>query len=182
MTDNQLINPALLFEKAQLQPAMHVADLGCGRTGHIVFPASLVIGERGVVYAVDIIKDILDSINKKAKTENLINIKTTWADLEKVGYTAIPESSLDVGFVINTLFQSKHPHDFLSECIRLLKAKARLLIVDWERNNLPIGPGMTGSFVDFNDIKSWILAKGLYLQEEFEAGKYHRGLVFYKHD
>ena len=64
---NQLINPQVLFEKAHLRPGAHVADFGCGQTGHLVFPASKIIGEKGVIYAVDILRDILAQIDKRAK-------------------------------------------------------------------------------------------------------------------
>ncbi|MEK7856546.1 MAG: hypothetical protein AAB288_10680 [Acidobacteriota bacterium] len=48
---HKLINPYLLFEKARLAPNMHIADFGCGDTGHLIFPAAKIIGEDGVVYA-----------------------------------------------------------------------------------------------------------------------------------
>lgn len=178
---NQLIDPYLLFEKAQMRPGMHVADLGCGKIGHIIFPASMIIGEKGVVYGVDILKDALEEVRKRAELENLLNVHTVWADLERVGYTAIPSDSLDVGFIINCLSQSKDHHSLLAESLRLLKDKARLVVVDWERRCGNLGPA-DELMVDFNDIKRWAREKGLFLQEEFSAGKYHKGLVFFKHD
>ena len=59
-----MVDPQLLFEKAQLQPGMHIADLGCGRLGHIVFPALKFVGETGLIYAVDILKDVLEDIKQ----------------------------------------------------------------------------------------------------------------------
>ena len=37
-----LIDPYPIFEAIGLAPGERVADLGCGRTGHFVFPASRV--------------------------------------------------------------------------------------------------------------------------------------------
>ncbi len=178
---NKLIDPSLLFEKVQLREGMHTADLGCGRTGHVVFTASAIVGERGVIYAVDVLKDVLQMIKKRAQDSNLINVQTVWADLERVGYTAIPAHTLDVAFVINVLNQVKDNGSFLQEVLRLLKSKSRLLIVDWAGSNLPFAPAAE-NLVNFEQTKLWITTHGLVLQEDFAVGNYLRGMVFYKHD
>ena len=53
--NNLLVDPGLLFQKAQLQRGMYVADFGADQSGHIVFPAALLLGEKGLVYAVNIL-------------------------------------------------------------------------------------------------------------------------------
>lgn len=178
---NLLIDPQLLFQKAQLQSGMHVADFGTDRGGHIVFPASLIVGEKGIMYAVDILKPILETIRKKAEQDALHNIHPIWSDLEK-GKTAIPEKSLDVVFIINTLSFSEEPNQILEEAKRLLREKARVVIVDWkEKMNGILGP-KDDRFVDFDQIRSWANTAGLAVQEEFAAGKYHHGIVlFWQH-
>jgi len=180
-THNLLIDPELLFQKAQLQNGMHIADFGTDRGGHIVFPAALILGEKGIAYAVDILKPILENIRKRAELESMINIHTIWSDLEK-GKTAIPEKSLDVVFIINTLSFSPQPERILAEAKRLARDKARILVVDWkEKMNDVIGP-KDNRFVDFRQIKSWGKQEGFLVQEEFAAGKYHHGIVLFRHD
>lgn len=178
---NQMINPELLFEKAHLQPGMHIADFGCGRTGHVVFPAAKFLGDSGLVYAVDIMKDILENIRKQAITEGFYNVQTVWADLERFGMTAIPSKNLDVGFVINMLFQSNDQHAVLREVSRTLKDKSRLVVVDWAQKGLPFGPS-EDRFIDFIDIENWGHENGFVTQEGFLMGPYHQGLVMFKHD
>lgn len=180
-THNLLIDPELLFQKAQLQSGMHIADFGTDRGGHILFPAALILGEKGIVYAVDILKPILENIRKRAELESMINIHTIWSDLEK-GKTAIPEKSLDVVFIINTLSFSTEPDRILMEAKRLVRDKARIIVVDWKtKMNDAIGP-KDDHFVDFNQIKSWGVKAGFVIQEEFAAGKYHHGIVLFRHD
>lgn len=178
---DQLINPQLLFEKAQLRKNMHIADFGCGRTGHIIFPAAKIIGEHGLIYAVDIMKDILENINKRARMNNLGNIHTVWSDLEMVGKTAIPEKSLDIIFMINSLFLMDNKINVLNEASRLLKSKSRFIIVDWIANNLTIGP-KGNQLVDFSQIKSWAQNNNFTVQEEFPVSAYHAGVVLYKNE
>ena len=176
---NQLIDPQLLFEKAQLRKNMYIADFGCGRTGHIIFPAAKIIGEHGIIYAIDIMKDILENIIKRAHMHGMTNVHTIWSDLEMIGKTSIPEKSLDVVFMTNSLFHMKNKINVLIEASRLLKDKSRLIIVDWIENNLTIGP-KGDKLVDFSQIKSWAQSNNFTVQEEFPVGTYHIGVVLYK--
>lgn len=178
---NQMVDPQLIFEKARLQSGMHVADFGCGQTGHIIFPCSLVLGEMGVMYAVDILKDVLESIKKRAAIDGLVNIHTIWSDLERTGGTKIPEKSLDVIFLVNTLVQTKDRSVVLNEAKRLLKDKARIVIVDWVKKGLAFGP-QDNHFIDFGEIKNWARENNFAIQEEFDSGPYHRGVVLYRHE
>lgn len=176
---NQLIDPQLLFEKAQLRKNMYIADFGCGRTGHIVFPSAKIIGDHGIIYAVDIMKDVLENIIKRARMHNMSNVHTVWSDLESVGKTAIPEKSLDVIFMTNSLSHMKNRLNVLDEANRLLKDKSRLVIVDWLENDLTIAP-KGDRLVDFSQIKTWAQSKNFTVQEEFPVGNYHLGIVLYK--
>ncbi|HBB38048.1 MAG: Methyltransferase type 11 [Candidatus Magasanikbacteria bacterium GW2011_GWD2_43_18] len=178
---NQMVDPQILFEKARIQPGMHVADFGCGQTGHIIFPCAKILGERGIIYAVDILKDVLMQIEQRAKSNSLLNVHSVWSDIEKKGHTAIPSHSLDVAFLVNTLVHVKERHTVLDEVNRLLKDKARLVIVDWVKKGLVFGP-KEGQFIDFSDIEAWARAHRFVVQEEFDMGRYHRGVVLYKHE
>lgn len=179
--NNLMIDPGLLFQKAQLQKGMHLADFGSDRSGHIVFPAALLIGEKGIVYAVDILKSVLENIKKRAEMESFVNIHPIWSDLEK-GKTAIPEKSLDVIFLVNTLSFCDKPDLILAEAKRLLSPKSRLLIVDWlSKVNSAMGP-KDDKFVNFSRIKAWAKQEGFLVQEEFPVGKYHHGIVLFRHE
>jgi len=176
---SHLFDAQLLFQKVQLQPGMHVADFGCGRTGHVVFPASLAVGQEGVVYAVDILKDILENIRKRADMEALLNVHPIWSDVERVGKTAIPAKSLDVVFLVNTLSHGQNSFAALDEASRLLRDKGRILVVDWYKKAPSLGP-TEENFVNFDLVKLWGMQNGFVVQEEFEAGSYHWGVVLFR--
>jgi ubiquinone/menaquinone biosynthesis C-methylase UbiE len=176
---NQMIDTELLFEKSHVQPGMHVADFGCGRTGHIVFPISPIIGEKGVVYAVDILKDALIEINKRAKLQAIHNVHTIWTNLELFNKTSIPRESVDIGFLINMLFENEKKEDVLKEINRLMKNKSRLVVVDWFKKGPSMGPN-EDKFVSFDELKKWASKANFIVQEEFKAGPYHWGMVLYK--
>ena len=177
---NKLIDPSLLFEKTQLQPGMHVAVFGTGRTGHMVFPAAMSVGPKGVVYAVDILKELLAVVAKRAALEGLGNITTVWGDVERVGTTAIPGKTLDIVFLVNVLVRIHDRHAALEEAARLLKEKGRILVVDWSKDGVPIAPNPE-KFVDFTDIEAWANSRSFVVEQEFSAGRYHKGTVLYRH-
>ncbi|MFH1947575.1 MAG: methyltransferase domain-containing protein [Candidatus Magasanikbacteria bacterium] len=178
---NQMVDPYIIFEKARIVPGMHVADFGCGRTGHLVFPFAKLISDTGVIYAVDILKDVLENIKKRAQENGLINIQTIWGDLERDGGVAIPSRVLDIALVINTLVQTTNHIQVLDNILPLLKPKARIVVVDWVKKGLIFGPS-DDRFINFSEVKNWAKQNGLVVQEEFEAGKYHRGVVLYKNE
>ncbi len=176
---NALLDVNFILSKAQIGDKTKVADLGCGASGHFVFSASKLVGERGKVYAVDILKTILENINRRAKLENLQNIETVWSDLEIFGATKIEAGSLDVAMLINTLYQSHKRAEILREAIRMLKKDGILLVVEWKNISSPIGPPVEER-VKPDLMKVAAKKLGLNLEEEFEAGPYHYGLIFTK--
>lgn len=176
-----MVDPYVVFEKARILPGMHVADFGCGRTGHMVFPVAKIIGEMGVVYAVDILKNVLEQVKKRASSSAILNIQTVWGDLERKNGVAIPKKVLDAAFVVNTLVQTADHIQVLDNILPLLKEKARIVVVDWAKKGLVFGPS-DDRFIDFEEVKSWAGKNGLAVQEEFELGQFHKGVVLFKHD
>jgi ubiquinone/menaquinone biosynthesis C-methylase UbiE len=176
---NVLLDFDIILSKSGLIENMKVADLGCGTTGHFVFPAARMIGEKGKVYAVDIMKPVLESINRRARQENLLNVKTVWSNLEKFNATEIESSSLDVALLINTLYQSHKRVEILREALRMLKRGGVLTIVDWKRVKVPFGPPIEER-VEKQSLINASGKLGIRMEKEFFVGPYHYGLIFTK--
>lgn len=174
-----LLNVNFIMAKARLKERMKVADLGCGTSGHFVFPAAKIVGAHGLVYAVDILKPSLESIARRARQENINNILTIWSDLEVYRATKIETESLDVALLINTLFHSQKRAEILRESIRLLKRGGRLLVVEWEDTSSPFGPPPEKR-VKIEQLKKVAEKLGLKVEEEFDAGEFHYGVLFMK--
>ena len=176
---NTLLDVKLILQKGQVADRQKIAHLGCGASGHFVFPSAIITGKIGVVYAVDILKTVLDRIERQAFQENMTNIKTVWSDLEIFGATQIENSCLDAAFLVNVLYESSKRAEILRESIRLLKKDARLIVVEWKSIATPFGPPIEKRVrKDLLEVAGKKL--GLHLLEDFEAGPYHFGLVFVK--
>jgi len=176
---NALIDANLIITKVRVGEKTKIADLGCGASGHFIFAAAKIVGKKGLVYAVDILKTVLETINKRAKIENYDNVKTIWSNLEIFGATKIESGSLDIALLINTLYQSHKRAEIMREAIRMLKQGGKLVVAEWKNMVTPFGPPAEERVK--RDLLIVAAKKlGLHQEEEFEAGQYHDGLIFIK--
>jgi ubiquinone/menaquinone biosynthesis C-methylase UbiE len=176
---NNLLNVDLLIDKIVISNNDKIADLGCGSFGYFVFPLAKKIGKHGKVYAVDIIKNNLESIKNMARTDNLTQIETIWSNLEVYNGTKIPSESLDAVLLVGLLHQSDKHLDILKESVRMLKTGGRLLIVEWNEDDFVFG-NRDVKRISQNKIKEDLAQFSLTMQEEFVAGEYHYGLLLIK--
>lgn len=158
---------------------MRVADLGCGRTGQFIFPASKIVGEKGIVYAVDIIKDVLEDIKKRIQSEAFMNIQTVWSDVERVGKTPIPEHSLNTTILTNVIFLVKDKLSVLREAARLTAEHGQVIVIDWSKQLGPLGPS-ADLLVRAEDIVGLAKDADLTLAERIDLSDNHYCLIFNK--
>lgn len=178
---NAVIDPEMLLAKSGLRAGMHVADFGTGRTGHMIFPAARIVGSSGVLYAVDLDKDVLDTIGRRAKQEAVNNLYPVWGDIQVKNGVLIPPQTLDVVFIVNILWRCTHPLAPLTEALRLLRPKGRIVIVDWTETIASVGPTPKQK-LNFADLIAEARRVGLAVQEDFAISEYHRALILYRHD
>jgi ubiquinone/menaquinone biosynthesis C-methylase UbiE len=103
-----------------------VIDYGCG-PGAFINSASLLAGETGTVYAVDVHKMAISAVNELIKKKNLKNVKAVLADSTGV---AIPDKIADVVYAIDMFHMVKDSDIFLKEICRITKNKGILIIED----------------------------------------------------
>ena len=176
---NSLLDVGLILSKANVKERTKIADLGCGATGHFVFPAAIMVGKDGKVYAVDIMRTALQSIEKRKRQENITNVETVWSNLEIFNATKIESSSLDMVLLINTLYQSKKRAEILREAARMLKKGGQFVIIDWKKVSSALGPPIEER-INLENLKMVLKKLGLHLEEEFFAGQFHFGLLYKK--
>ncbi len=176
---NKLFDINLILHKIGIKEKQQVADLGCGKFEYFVLPVAHLVGEKGSVYAVDILREAVEEIKKAALYHNLKQVKALWSNLEIFKGTRIESASLDHALIINVLNQSTKKLEILREASRLLKIGGRLLIIDWKLSASPFGPDPNRR-VNPEAIKEAAPQLGLSLVEEFEAGPFHYGLIFNK--
>jgi len=176
----ELLNPSdLIKNKLGVFYGAKVADLGCGGAGFFALQNAEVVGPNGLVYAVDVLKSALANVEARAKISGFKNIKTVWSNLEKYGATKINNESVDFTLLINILFQNKNHLEILKEAARLTKKGGKILIVDWKEGRVPIGPAPDDK-VKAGEVTTMAQNLGLNLEQQFDAGLFHYGLIFMK--
>jgi ubiquinone/menaquinone biosynthesis C-methylase UbiE len=178
-TGRELIDPDKVLLAGGVTEGIVVADFGCGTLGHYIFPAAHMVGATGKVYAVDILKSVLESIESRIKLEAVGNVVVVRGDLEREHGVPLADGIIDVGLLVNNLFMTKQLDALISECARMLKPGGTMVIVDWKTAGSAFGPD-PASRVDPEAAKRHAVAAGLTLAKEFSPGKYHYGFVFRK--
>jgi len=156
--------------------AMKVADFGAGSGAYALAMAEHLEGS-GIVYALDIQKDLLRRLHNEAKARNLKNVEILWADLEVPGGSKLSDGLLDLVLVSNLLFQLEDKAAVLAEAKRIVKNGGRVAIIDWSESFGGMGPHPE-SVVTREAAYAFAQDAGLTFQKEFAAGAHHYGLVF----
>lgn len=167
------LDPIEVLKQLKLKEDMKAADFGSGSGGWAIPLAKIL--EMGKVYALDVSEEALSALKGKAQVENVNNIETIQADVEKG--TSLPSESLDLVLLTNMLFECYDKHGVIAEAKRVLKPGGKMLIVDWIKDS-----PLTGEIekVSFENIKYFAKELKLKVEKEAQAGAYHLALILVK--
>lgn len=169
-------DPKKNIEQFHLGEGMKVADLGAG-AGAYSFAAAKKVGDIGIVYAVEVQKELLQKIKNGAQTDGLGIVEVLWGDIEEVGGTKIGDNSIDAVILANILFQVEDKKGTLTETKRILRSGGKILVVDWSDSYGGLGP-QESDIVPVNKMKHLFGDEGFVFDREIQAGEHHYGLVF----
>lgn len=177
-TGRALIDPFNALEKAGIREEMRVADFGVGTVGHFLFPAAKLVGPKGHVYGVDVMKSVLEANQSRVKLASADNIEMVWGDFERVGGSRLPDHSMDMVVMVSVL----HAVDkaaALEEARRVLGTGGILLVIEWKSAGTLIGPA-PAKRVSKDDTIAFGIKAGFQVVKDFEAGPSHYGVVLKK--
>lgn len=156
----------------------HAADLGCG-SGYVTMALAHAVGKNGLVTAVDIMEEPLQSVRTKADAAGLMNVREVRANLEVLGGTKISDQTQDLAAVVNVLFQSQKKDAILAEAVRILKPGGKMLLVDWRTGVVGFGPPEALRTPE-EELKSLAIAAGVRFERSIDAGAFYVGMLFTK--
>jgi len=108
-----------------IKPGFTVLDYGCGPGGYII-AASELVGKSGKIYALDIHPLATQKVQSIASKKQLTNVETICSDCK----TGLPDKSLDVALLYDTLHGLSKPNEVLAELHRILKPNGILSFSD----------------------------------------------------
>ena len=118
--------PEKVMEVTGVKPGMVIGEIGAGR-GYFTFWLSRGVGEKGKVYANDIDRSALASIERTCAEEKITNIETV---LGTVDDPRFPRGSLDRVFMVNAFHDLAKPLELLANLKPALKPGATVVIMD----------------------------------------------------
>jgi ubiquinone/menaquinone biosynthesis C-methylase UbiE len=111
-------------------------DIGCGE-GFFTIPAAQLVGEKGVVYAVDVDAAAIERLKRKAAEKDLTNITAKAGAAEE---TVFCEECADIVFYSIVLHDFRDPAKVLRNAKRMLKSAGKLVNLDWKKKPTAFGP------------------------------------------
>jgi len=149
----EVLDPYRILSWAGVSSGHTLADIGCG-TGFFSIPASQLVQETGSVYGIDISREMLASLQIKAKRKQIKNIKIMQSQECEI---PLEKRTLDFALLAFVLHEVSDRVKFLKDVAVYLKPDGRLILLEWKKKKDVEGP-------PFKDRIS--LRKMLYLAEK----------------
>ncbi len=128
--------PDTILKAAGVAGGMVVIDVGCG-TGFYTCPLSALVGEKGLVYAVDLSGDMITLLEKEMEKRKAKNVKPV---LSKEASIPLEDKIADIIINVNMLHEAYDRDAFIKELKRLMKDNGRLVMIDHKKEPSPTGP------------------------------------------
>jgi ubiquinone/menaquinone biosynthesis C-methylase UbiE len=159
-------NPETTLKDIGLCSGMVFMDIGCGE-GFFTIPAAKLVGEKGVVYAVDVDASSIEKLKHKAAERNLQNLNAKVGEAEE---TVFCEECADIVFYSIVLHDFRDPAKVLHNAKRMLKPAGKLVNLDWKKKPTAFGPPVRIRFSE-EQAASLIKAAGFTIESAKDAGR-----------
>ena len=113
--------PGRILQEMKLKEGQTFLDYGCG-IGSFTIPASKMVGVDGVIYALDIHRLAIKTVEKEIKKRKISNIKTILSDRK----TGLPDESVNIVLLYDVLQMVREKEKLFEELHRVLKPDGTL--------------------------------------------------------
>src|SRR6516165_456086 len=113
-----------------------IADIGAG-SGYFTFRLAHHVGGKGKIYAVDVSPDMILHINRRIRELNVSNIVLVLSDPDD---PLLPDHSIDRFFFSESWHHIETQAKYLALMKRMLKPGGEVVMIDFQKKDLPVGP------------------------------------------
>jgi arsenite methyltransferase len=156
-----------------LKPGETVADIGSG-SGYFTLRIAAHVGDKGRVFAVDIDPELIRFLNRRIRDAGVRNVQTILAEPAD---PLLPDASVDRFVIVDTWHHIEKPLDYLALMRRMLKPGGQVVMIDFQKRELPLGPPMAMKIAR-EDLVRQMEANGFHLVKEHTFLPYQYFLVF----
>ncbi|GIX04538.1 MAG: methyltransferase type 11 [Planctomycetaceae bacterium] len=114
-----------------VREGMSVADVGAG-SGRITVMLAAAVGDRGIVYAVDVQPQMLELIADKVNRLQLKNVELVLASAKS---PKLKPQSIDLALLVDVYHELEYPYEVMLELSRALKPGGRVVLVEFRRED-----------------------------------------------
>jgi ubiquinone/menaquinone biosynthesis C-methylase UbiE len=150
-----------------------IADIGAG-SGYFTFRLAHHVGDQGKVYAVDVSPDMILHINRRSRELRVSNVVSILAEPDD---PLLPDASMNRFFFSNSWHHIENQRKYLSLIQRMLKPGGEVVMIDFHKKELPVGPPMKMKIAR-EDLVKQMESNGFRLDKEHTFLPYQYFLVF----
>jgi ubiquinone/menaquinone biosynthesis C-methylase UbiE len=162
-------NPEIILGSIGLKTGQTIVDVGCGN-GFFAIPAAHIVGESGVVFALDLDSHAISELREIASKEGLHNLILKVGKAEE---TILCKNCADIVFLANDLHDFENPGKVLINAKKMMKSEGLLIDLDWKKEMTGmLGPPLQIRFSE-KEASNIIEESGFKVGTIEEAGPYH---------
>lgn len=150
-----------------------IADIGAG-SGYFTFRLAHRVGDKGRVYAVDISPDMIRHLNRRIRELKAMNVTAILADADD---PLLADASIDRFFFSDSWHHIENQSKYLSLIKKMLKPGGEIIMIDFHKKELPVGPPMQMKIAR-EDLIRQMESNGFRLTKEHTFLPYQYFLVF----
>jgi ubiquinone/menaquinone biosynthesis C-methylase UbiE len=165
--------PHEVIHALNLKSGEVIADIGAG-SGYFTFHLARHVGDKGKVYAVDVSPDMILHINRRIRELKANNVVGLLADPDD---PLLPDQSVNRFFICEVWHHIDNQAKYLSLMKRMLKPGGEVVMIDFHKKELPVGPPMQMKIAREDVIKR-LESNGYRLTKEHTFLPYQYFLVF----
>ena len=128
--------PDQIMDALGIADASVVADIGAG-SGWFTIRLARRVGPRGLVYAEDVQKEMINAISRRVSREGLSNVRPV---LGLKNNALLPEGALDAVLVVDAYHEVEDRVAMLASLARALKPQGRIGVIDFKLDGTGPGP------------------------------------------
>jgi ubiquinone/menaquinone biosynthesis C-methylase UbiE len=165
--------PQEVMTALAIKPGEVIADIGAG-SGYFTFRLAQHVGGKGKIYAVDVSPDMILHINRRIRDLNVGNVVTVLSDPDD---PLLPVRSIDRFFFSESWHHIENQTKYLELMKRMLKPGGQVVMIDFQKKDLPVGPPLQMKIAKEDLIKQ-MQSHGFRLQKEHRFLPYQYFLIF----
>ncbi len=172
-----IVDKEKVFAALDLKKDTVLLDVACG-VGKYSIAASEIIGNKGVIYAVDLWEEGINALKQTIGEKGIKNIRPLLSDVNK--YIPAEDRSIDVvlmATVLHDLIEVNTEKGTLREVRRVLKPEGKLVIIEFKKIEGPPGPPVAIRLTP-EETEKIVSAYGFRQEKVIDAGPFHYLSVF----